>query len=147
MHHTILMADVMMTQKRKLVHIDLIPIRWGDLDSVGHVNNTIYFRYMEQARIDWFESLGYPVGPCAEGPVIINASCTFIKQINYPGNVEVKTFAGKVGHSSIETWIEMRPSYDAQSVYAEGGAKVVWVNYALGKSQPLPETIRQAVGD
>lgn len=136
-----------MSHKRKLVHIDLIPIRWGDLDSVGHVNNTIYFRYMEQARIDWLDSLGYPYGPRGEGPVIVNASCTFIKPLNYPGTVEVKTYIGKVGRSSMETWIEMRPSYDADTVYAEGGAKIVWVNYALGKSQELPAKMRQAVED
>ena len=136
-----------MMHKRKLVHTDVIAIRWGDLDSVGHVNNTIYFRYMEQARIDWFDSLGYPVGPREEGPVIINASCTFLKQLNYPGNVEVKTYIGTVGRTSMESWIEMRPSYDPQTVYAEGGAKIVWVNYALGKSQPLPDQIRRVVGE
>lgn len=136
-----------MMHKRKLVHTDVIAIRWGDLDSVGHVNNTIYFRYMEQARIDWFDSLGYPVGPCEEGPVIVNASCTFLKQLNYPGNVEVKTYIGTVGRTSMESWIEMRPSYDPRTVYAEGGAKIVWVNYALGKSQPLPDQIRQLVGE
>ena len=135
-----------MMHKRKLVHTDVIAIRWGDLDSVGHVNNTIYFRYMEQARIDWFDSLGYPVGPCEEGPVIVNASCTFLKQLNYPGNVEVKTYIGTVGRTSMESWIEMRPSYDPRTVYAEGGAKIVWVNYALGKSQPLPDQIRRLVG-
>jgi len=136
-----------MMHKRKLVHTDVIAIRWGDLDSVGHVNNTIYFRYMEQARIDWFDSLGYPVGPREEGPVIVNASCTFLKQLNYPGNVEVKTYIGTVGRTSMESWIEMRPSYDPRTVYAEGGAKIVWVNYALGKSQPLPDQIRRVVGE
>ena len=136
-----------MMHKRKLVHTDVIAIRWGDLDSVGHVNNTIYFRYMEQARIDWFDSLGYPVGPREEGPVIVNASCTFLKQLNYPGNVEVKTYIGTVGRTSMESWIEMRPSYDPGPVYAEGGAKIVWVNYALGKSQPLPDQIRRLVGE
>jgi acyl-CoA thioester hydrolase len=138
---------VPMNPKRKLVHTDVIPIRWGDLDSVGHVNNTVYFRYMEQARIDWFESLGYPVGPREDGPVIVNASCTFIKQLNYPGNVEVKTYIGAVGRSSMETWIEMRPSYDPGTLYAEGGAKIVWVNYAAGKSQALPYDIRKRVED
>ena len=136
-----------MMHKRKLVHTDVIAIRWGDLDSVGHVNNTIYFRYMEQARIDWFDSLGYPVGPREEGPVIVNASCTFLKQLNYPGNVEVKTYIGTVGRTSMESWIEMRPSYDPRTVYAEGGAKIVWVNYGLGKSQPLPDQIRRVVGE
>jgi len=42
---------------RKLVHVERIPIRWGDMDAMGHVNNTVYFRYMEQARISWFDAL------------------------------------------------------------------------------------------
>jgi acyl-CoA thioester hydrolase len=136
-----------MTQKRKLVHTGVVTIRWGDLDVVGHVNNTNYFRYMEQTRIEWFDSLGYPVGLRAEGPVIVNASCDFIKPLNYPGQVEVKTYIGKVGNSSMESWVEMRPSYDSQVVYAQGGAKIVWINYALAKSTTLPDDVRRAVAD
>jgi len=40
---------------KKLVHIERIPVRWGDMDAMGHVNNTVYFRFMEQTRISWFE--------------------------------------------------------------------------------------------
>ena len=43
--------------EKKLVHVERIAIRWGDMDAMGHVNNTVYFRYMEQARISWFEAL------------------------------------------------------------------------------------------
>ena len=43
--------------ERKLAHVERIAIRWGDMDAMGHVNNIYYFRYMEQARIAWFESL------------------------------------------------------------------------------------------
>jgi acyl-CoA thioester hydrolase len=135
-----------MTQpRRKLVHTETIPIRWGDMDAMGHVNNTVYFRYMEQARISWFDALGVRPSPRGAGPVIINASCTFMKQLVYPGDVEVRTYAGKVGHSSFETWLEMRPSYDPETVYAEGAAKVVWVDFDKGKSTALPEKIRQIV--
>ncbi|MDP2194899.1 MAG: acyl-CoA thioesterase, partial [Rhodocyclaceae bacterium] len=64
------------------VHTLRIPVRWGDMDALGHVNNTVYFRYTEQARIDWLESLGFAVMvDVEEGPVIINASCTFFKPI------------------------------------------------------------------
>ena len=131
--------------KRKLVHTEIIPIRWGDMDAMGHVNNTVYFRYMEQARISWFDGLGVRLSPRGEGPVIINASCTFMKQLVYPGDVEVRTYAGKVGNSSFETWLEMRPSYDPETVYAEGAAKVVWVDLDRGKSTALPEKIRQVI--
>ncbi|HSD43080.1 MAG TPA: thioesterase family protein [Burkholderiales bacterium] len=136
-----------MTQhRRKLVHTETIPIRWGDMDAMGHVNNTVYFRYMEQARVSWFDALGVRPNPRGVGPVIINSSCTFMKQLIYPGEVEVRTYAGKVGNSSFETWLEMRPSYDPETVYAEGAAKVVWVDFDKGKSIPLPEKIRQIVG-
>jgi len=131
--------------RRKHVHTEVIAIRWGDMDAMGHVNNTVYFRYMEQARISWFGSLGVRPEPHGEGPVIINASCTFKKELVYPGEVEVRTYAGKVGTSSFETWLEMRPSYDPETVYAEGAAKVVWCDFAKGKSVPLPERIRQIV--
>ena len=43
---------------KKLVYEMTIPIRWGDMDAMGHLNNTSYFRYLETARIDWFHSLG-----------------------------------------------------------------------------------------
>ncbi len=36
-----------MEKRRKLVHVTTMPIRWGDMDAYGHVNNTVYFRYME----------------------------------------------------------------------------------------------------
>ena len=41
--------------ERKLVYIARIPMRWGDLDAMGHVNNTIYFRFLEQSRIEWYK--------------------------------------------------------------------------------------------
>ena len=46
-----------MSTPRKLVHVERIAVRWGDMDAMGHVNNTVYFRYMEQARISWFDAL------------------------------------------------------------------------------------------
>lgn len=131
-----------MTAKRKLVHTEIMPIRWGDMDAMGHVNNTVYFRYMEQARISWFDKLGLMRSAKGEGPTLINASCTFLKGLVYPGDVEVRTYVGAAGRSSFDTWIELRPSYDPDVLYAEGGAKVVWVDFAKGKSAPLPEKLR-----
>src|SRR5687767_13836178 len=88
--------------EKKLVHVEKIPVRWGDMDAMGHVNNTVYFRYMEQARISWFEAL-LPRGEAwaTTSIVIVNASCNFKKPINYPGTVEVKVFVGEPGGSSL----------------------------------------------
>ena len=127
----------------KLVHTEIIPIRWGDMDAMGHVNNTIYFRYMETARIAWFERIGARRGPEGIGPVVVNASCSFLKPLVYPGNVDVRVFAGDAGRSSLQTWLEMRLADDPDTIHAEGGGKLVWVDFAKGKSSPLPDSIRK----
>lgn len=135
------------TASRKRVHVMSMPIRWGDMDAMGHVNNTVYFRYMESARIAWFESLGVVPGRDPSGPVVINASCTFRRQLVYPGDVELVTYAGDPGRSSFETWVEIRPSYDPGELYADGQAKIVWVDYGAGRSVPLPDGIRRLIED
>lgn len=112
------------------------------MDALGHVNNTVYFRYAEQARIEWLLSLGYPdIVAVEEGPVIINASCTFLKPITYPATVEVRTLIGQPGRSSLPTYYEMRVAGEDE-VYAEGAAKVVWWNPRTGKSLNLPDHLR-----
>jgi len=130
-------------KEKKLVHVERIDVRWGDMDAMGHVNNTVYFRYMEQARIGWFESL-LPRGDAWStiGIVIVNASCNFKKPINYPGNVEVKVFAGAPGGSSVPTYYEL--SIEGQ-LYADGAATVVFVDAQKQKPLRIPQSIREAM--
>ena len=130
-----------MEHKKKLIHVCQMPIRWGDMDAYGHVNNTVYFRYMEQARVEWIEAMNILVRPGGAGPVIINASCTFLIPMTYPGNVEVRTFTGPPGRSSVQTYVEMTIEGD-ERLYAEGAAKVVWMDTQTGKSVPLPDHVR-----
>jgi acyl-CoA thioester hydrolase len=122
-----------------------MPIRWGDMDVMGHVNNTVYFRYIESARIAWLEEAGGVPEPSGIGPVIVNAHCSFLKQLKYPGEIEVSTFVGPPGRSSFEVSHEIRlVGADGQPgvLHAEGGAKVVWVDIAAEKSVPLPDAVR-----
>ncbi len=125
------------------VHSTRIAIRWGDMDALGHVNNTAYFRYFEQARVEMFDALGFPVAQVGTGPVIINAHCTFLKQLRYPGDVEVVSYAGAPGRSSFEMLHEVRRIDEPDVVVAQGGVKVVWVDQQAEKSVPLPEGVRQ----
>lgn len=128
---------------RKLVHTTCLTIRWGDMDAAGHVNNTVYFRYMEQARIDWMNSIDCgPDSSKGVGPVIVNAHCTFLHQLRYPGKVEILTYVGAPSRSSFETMHVIRRADTPDVVVAEGGAKVVWVNYAQEKSVALNIDVR-----
>jgi acyl-CoA thioester hydrolase len=124
----------------KLVHIERIAIRWGDMDAMGHVNNTVYFRYMEQARIGWFEGL-VPPGEAWKGTgiVIANAACNFKRPINYPGTVEVRLSVGPLGGSSVPTFYELRVE---EELYADGEATVVFIDMEKQKPVRIPERIR-----
>jgi acyl-CoA thioester hydrolase len=133
------MARPQDASSRTLVHEITIPIRWGDMD---HVNNTVYFRYMEQARISWFDDMGFKPDPDGQGPVIVNAACTFSRQLEYPGTVLARHYVGEPGRSSIMTYVDMLRTDDPGTVYASGSAKVVWVDFPRRKSVALPETVR-----
>jgi acyl-CoA thioester hydrolase len=119
---------------RKLVHTEHIAIRWGDMDAMGHVNNTVYFRYMEQARIGWFDGL-VPQADAwkSTGIVIANASCNFKLPINYPA---------PPGGSSVGTFYELRVK---EVLYADGAATVVFIDMKKQKPIRIPESIREAM--
>jgi acyl-CoA thioester hydrolase len=133
-------------EKKKLVHEMVIPIRWGDMDVMGHVNNTNYFRYMEVIRLEWMRTMGHrlDVGT-VEGVVIINAFCTFQKQFEYPGDILARMYVSDPGRTSFESWITMTKVEEPDAVYASGGSTVVWADYTKQKSVPLPEWLRKAV--
>jgi acyl-CoA thioester hydrolase len=126
--------------EKKLVHVEKIPVRWGDMDAMGHVNNTVYFRFMEQTRISWFEKL-MPRGEAwgTTGIVIVNASCNFLKPINYPATVEVRMYAGPLGGSSVPTYYDL---VVRDEVYADGAAKVVFIDMEKQKAVRIPENLR-----
>ena len=132
-------------ERKKLVYEMVIPIRWGDMDAMGHINNTVYFRYMETARIDWLQSIGCQPDAQGEGVVIVNAFCNFHRQFEYPGEVLIKTYVSDPGRSSFETWATMEKVGEPGVLYATGGATTVWVDFPKQKSAPLPEWLRQIV--
>jgi acyl-CoA thioester hydrolase len=131
----------MTRRPRILVHTSRQSIRWGDMDMMGHVNNTLYFRYMEQARLEWIYSLspdGAPYTGSKTGPVIVNASCTFLVPLVYPGDLEVTMFLGEPGRTSVNSFYEILMG---GRKYAEGASKLVWIDLASGRPVPVPENV------
>lgn len=133
-------------EHKKLVYETTVPIRWGDMDAMGHLNNTLYFRYLETARIDWMRSIGCEIDPKGEGFLIINAFCTFHKQLEYPGDAVVRMYASDIGRSSFESWATISRTDDPERVYASGGATTVWVDFQAQKSRPIPDWVRALIG-
>lgn len=135
-----------MDDQQTLVYCSQIPLRWGDEDSMRHINNTLYFRYMEQARVEWLDSLDMPVRmDKLEGAVLAEASCRFLVPLTYPGVAECRVFAAQPGRTSLTTFYELR-RVGEERLYASGMARIVWVNRESGKPVPLPDQLRQWLG-
>ena len=127
---------------KTLLHESLQPLRWGDMDAMGHINNTLYFRYMEICRLDWIFKVGASTDPAGEGPVIVNAFCNFLRQLEFPGDVRVTMSVAHPGRSSFETYHTLERTDEPGVVYAEGGARTVWTDYRARKSAPMPDWFR-----
>jgi len=127
------------------VYTTVIPVRWGDMDADGHVNNTGFFRFMEETRMRWISGMGLPTVPPHPVIVLLNAACHYLRPLDYPASVEVALSVGRVGRSSAQTHYTLR-HIEAGMVCAEGYATLVWFDPQQQKAVPLPEQIRAACG-
>jgi len=129
-------------EQKKLTFEMVMPIRWGDMDAMGHVNNTIYFRYLEIIRIEWMHSVGGASDPRGQGFVIANAFCNFIRQLEYPGNILARHYVAHAGRTSFDTYVTLERTDEPGVLYATGGATMVWVDIPARQALPLPDWLR-----
>ena len=121
-----------------------IPIRWGDMDALGHVNNTVYFRYCESARIAYFERLGgFASTSGTEGILLVAHNLNFRRPLVYPGNVAIETRTTAISNRSITMSYALRA--DDGAVAADGSSVVVWADYVNGRAVPLPSKLIDAI--
>ncbi|MDH4585315.1 acyl-CoA thioesterase [Pseudomonas sp. BN415] len=132
--------------KKTLLHVAHIPVRWGDMDSYGHVNNTLYIQYLEEARVAWFERLGIAMNNVPQGPVVLQTLHTYLKPVVHPATVVIELHAGPVGNSSLVVEHRLSTLEDPSTLYGEGHCKLVWIDHATDRAVPVPDDLRLAMG-
>ena len=132
-------------EHKKLVYETRFVVRWGDMDAMGHVNNTQYFRYMETARIDWMREQGVDPAPDGCGPVIVNAFCNFYQQLSYPDEVLLKMYVSDAARTTFESWTTMARAEEPDTICSAGGATVIWVDFPRQKATELPQWLRARI--
>lgn len=120
-----------------------IPVAWGDMDAMGHVNNTVYFRYFETARIKCFAELG--LGSIEQsdgvGPILHSASCRFRIPLTYPDTVTVGARIGDVGDDRFAMPYRA-VSHRHGAVAADGESLIVTFSYATATKAPVSDDLR-----
>jgi acyl-CoA thioester hydrolase len=129
-----------------------LPILWGDMDALRHVNNSRYFAWFEAARIAYFESLreglpgaGATVGFGEVGPVLASTSCDYLRPVIYPGTVAVGVKILEIGNSSMRMEYAVARTDALDELCARGTSVVVLVRYATLEKVRVPDELRATI--
>lgn len=133
------------TNNKTLLHSCQVPVRWGDMDAYGHVNNALYMRYLEEARVQLLANIGAAMDGNGIDPVVINVGCTFLRPVNYPATMIIKSYVGEIGRSSFMVHYELATTDAPDILCSEGYSKVVWMDHKTGRSVSLPDQIRSKI--
>src|SRR5260221_6322189 len=120
------------TRPAELAHHPVLltwPVQWGDQDAFGHVNNVVYFRWMESARIEYFRQAA--IGGMSNqgaGPILASIKCDFRRQLTYPDTLLVTASVASIGRTSMKMvhWVY---STQQQAVAAEADSVIVMFDY------------------
>lgn len=117
-------------------------IEWADMDAYQHVNNTMYFRYFEKVRFDYFEANGLAKSVAEQqiGPILASTQCRFKIPLNYPDTVIVGTYITDLEEDRFLMKYGIY-SLEHNRVAAEGDGLIVCYDYSKGKKAAIPEAI------
>jgi acyl-CoA thioester hydrolase len=123
-----------------------VPVVWGEMDAFGHVNNIIYFRYFETARIAYFEKLNVPefLGRDPLGPILSETTCRFRAALSYPDTVSIGARVASIGEDRFIMRYAVF-SHRQGRLAAEGEGTLVCFDYRQGRKAPLPERLKARI--
>ena len=121
-----------------------IPVRWGDMDALGHVNNVKFFTFDESVRIAYFDVLARADATFMKthGMILAHIGADFIAQLHYPATLEVGLRVARIGRSSLNTVAAM---FSDGKLIAVTKGVIVWFDYANQKTMAIPEHVRDLI--
>lgn len=116
-------------------------VRFSECDALGHVNNTVYFIYFEEARTEIFRIFNSGLDTKRWNLIVASTSCDFLSQVKYAEKLTVYTWIGRLGNSSFEVHHAIK---NKKGVWvARGKAILLRFDFEQQKAVPLSETIRE----
>ena len=125
-----------------------LPVVWGEMDSYRHVNNVVYFRYFESARLEYFNRLGWFdfEKETGVGPILAATLARFRKPLTYPDTVAVGAHISALAEDRF-TMDHVLVSRKLGAVAAEGQSTVVTFQYGEGRKVPIPDELRRRIAE
>jgi acyl-CoA thioester hydrolase len=120
-----------------------IPVAWGEMDAYGHVNNIVYFRYFETARMVYFERLEAPGFLARDplGPILASTRCRFRAPLMYPDRV---TVGARIARLEADRFVMSYAAYShaMAKVAADGEGTIVCYDYRNACKALLPDELK-----
>jgi len=129
----------------KLIHSTEYQIRWGDMDAFGHVNNTMYFLYVQEARIKMMLDKKIANDGRGIAPVLAETSCKFIRPITFPETLLINTYIVKTEGKKAFFAHELKCAANPSLIYALLSATVVWFDFKTNASCEIPSYVRELI--
>jgi len=123
-------------------------VAWGDMDAYQHVNNVIYFRYFENARLEYFRRLDWFEFEKATGisPILASTQCRFRRALTYPDTIRIGARAVAVDADRFT--IDYRlVSQRLGTIAADGQVVVVTYHHGRGEKVPMPDELRRRIAE
>lgn len=123
--------------------ITTLPVQWGDQDAFGHVNNVVYFRWLETARIDLLNACpsGVSMSGAGLGPILASIQCDYRRQIRFPDTISIGSRVTRIGRSSVDLG-HLIVSHQQGVPVAEGRCVIVVFDYDHQRVTRIPEDLR-----
>jgi acyl-CoA thioester hydrolase len=123
-----------------------IPILWGQMDAFQHLNNVMYFRFFESARIAYFQKIGFLdyMDKTGVGPILASTNCKYLKPITFPDTIFVGAKVTEMKNDRFLMKYALK-SEQLGDLAAIGEANVVCYNYKLNSTSELPKKIKQSI--
>ncbi len=117
-------------------------VAWGDMDAFGHVNNVIYYRYIESARICYLDVLN--IFKLDINTVVASSQCKYLKPVFYPDQLKIGVRVEEIRNSAFRMNYLIWSSTQQQNV-ALGEAVIVCVDKESMQKTLIPEIIREKI--
>lgn len=122
-----------------------IPVRFKDIDQMGHVNNSVFLTYFEEARIVFITDVLGIDSPEGYNFILAQASCDYIKPIQLQSQVQIHIWISGIGRKSFKFKYIIIDKGNITVEYAKGETVQVFYDYKTGVSVPIPASFREKV--
>jgi acyl-CoA thioester hydrolase len=119
-------------------------VQWGDMDAMGHVNNVVFFRWFESARVEYLDRIALESSSSDLGPILASVKCDYRRQLNFPDTVVIGARVTRLGRTSL-SMVHAVLSTQQQAIVAEGDSTVVVFDYKANRPEPIPTAMRAAI--